>query len=61
MPKHDDLLEAAKTAADKLYADTSVSSHTTAMSLGDLKDHVELLLESSELDEKEDDDGRRTP
>jgi hypothetical protein len=44
--KHDDLLDAAKQAADRLHADTSVSLYDTFDLLRDLRDHVEVLMDA---------------
>jgi hypothetical protein len=46
--KHDDLLDAAKQAADALHADTSVPLSETLMSLRDLGGHVDMLIDAVE-------------
>lgn len=46
MSKHDELLDAAKLATDRLHSDTSVSLHETFDSLRDLRDHVEVLMDA---------------
>jgi hypothetical protein len=55
--QHEQLLKRAKEVADKLHADTSVSSVETMMSLKDLREHVDFLIESvaSDLQMQEDD------
>jgi hypothetical protein len=47
------LLETAKEAASAVHANTSVDVATTIERLGDLRDHVELLIEACEADEGE--------
>jgi hypothetical protein len=59
--RHEKLLQAAKEAADALHSDTSVSLHETFRSLGDLRDHIEVLMDgvasSMPTDEEERGDG----
>ena len=46
MNTHDKLLEEAKKAADKLFADTNVAPETTKESLKDLIEHIEIMLDT---------------
>ena len=53
MSAHDRLLETAKKAADELFSDKSVSSQETFRSLADLRDHIEVMMESLPQDDEE--------
>jgi len=55
MGKHDSLLQEAKKAVDKLHTDSSVDKETTLSSLEDLREHVETLIQSLELELEEED------
>jgi hypothetical protein len=44
MDAHEELLEDAKKAADKVFGDTSVSRSKTKESLNDLVSHIEDML-----------------
>ena len=43
---HEELLEQAKEAADKVFGDQSVARETTKESLEDLCGHIEIMLET---------------
>ena len=43
---HEKLYEQAKTAIDKVFADTSVDSETTEDSLKDLRGYIQVLLDA---------------
>ena len=45
---HEELLDAAKKAADKLFADTSAALIVTLASLHELREHVNRLIETLE-------------
>jgi hypothetical protein len=45
---HEKLYEQAKAAIDKLFADTSVDSEDTRLSLKDLRGHIQVLLDALE-------------
>jgi hypothetical protein len=46
--KHEQLLEAAKKAADLIFSDTSVKPIDTRASLVDLRDHTDMLVDAVE-------------
>ena len=46
--KHEQLLEAAKKAADLIFSDTSVPPADTRASLVDLRDHIDMLVDTVE-------------
>lgn len=48
MSRHDELVEAAKTAIDTVHSDTSVSLQETLMSLRDLGGHIDTLIDAVE-------------
>ncbi len=43
---HDELLDAAKEAADALFSDKSVSREQTKESLEDLAGHIEIMVDT---------------
>ncbi len=45
---HEKLYEQAKAAIDKLFADTSVDTDETVISLKDLRGHIQVLLDALE-------------
>ncbi len=48
MSNHEQLLEDAKKAADKLFSDTSVALSETKASLRDLREHIDTLIDAVE-------------
>ena len=53
MSKHDNLVEAAKEAVNKVFGDQSVSRATTRESLEEIAGDIEILLDSLGSDEDE--------
>lgn len=47
---HDDLVNAAKRAIERLFSDTSVDKEETRRSLEDLQGYIDILVESLESD-----------
>ncbi len=45
---HEKLYEQAKAAIDRVFADTSVDSEDTRLSLKDLRGHIQVLLDALE-------------
>ena len=49
MSDHIELIELAKEAIDRVFSDTSVEQVDTAISLKDLIDHIELMLNTLDV------------
>lgn len=46
MPKHTELVMTAMSAVDGVHSDTSVDAATTLLSLEEIRDHIEVLIEA---------------
>lgn len=58
--KHDELVDAAETAIDRLFSDTSVGPETTRESLEGLKNTIDIKLECLDVDSRKQDSSPST-